>query len=116
MGAQTRTLAARREEGIFQCDHYAVYSNTTDIGVKGLSVKVVRTDLDCKLGGKWLTRLNTPIFIKLWDQVVLDGQYSLAGWTVKLDADSVFSPQRLRELVATPSHRTAQDSNGIFSD
>lgn len=104
------------KKGIFQCDHYAVYSNTTDIGVKGLSVKVVRTDLDCKLGGKWLTRLNTPIFIKLWDQVVLDGQYSLAGWTVKLDADSVFFPQRLRELVATPSHRTAQDSNGIFSD
>jgi hypothetical protein len=103
-------------KGIFQCDEYAVYSNTTDIGVSGVPVNVVSTDLHCSIGGQWQTRLNTPIFIKLWEQVVLDGQYKSAAWVVKLDADSVFFPERLRDLVASPSHKAAQEANGLFSD
>jgi hypothetical protein len=105
------------EKGIFACDRYAVYSNTSDInGLSGVRIQVVQTDLHCELGGKWHTRLNTPIFIKLWEQVVRDGQYKTTAWTVKLDPDSVFFPERLRDVIASPSHRAAQESNGLFAD
>jgi hypothetical protein len=103
-------------KGIFDCDIYDVYSNTTDIGVSGMQIKLVQADLDCPIGGEWKTRLNTPIFIKLWEQVVRDGRYKHTAWTVKLDADSVFFPQRLRDVVASPGHDAAQESNGLFAD
>jgi hypothetical protein len=106
----------KERKGIFDCDQHAVYSNTTNIDLMGAQVLLVPTDLACPTGGQWKTRLNTPIFIKLWQQVVRDGQYSLTAWTVKVDPDAVFLPQRLRDVVGSPSHHGAQEGNGIFAD
>jgi len=39
---------------------------------------------------------NTDVFIKVWQQVFDDKIYKAHDWTVKVDADTVFSPGRLR--------------------
>merc|ERR1719356_586265 len=50
----------KANKGIFNCDKYSVYSNTTDIDtLRGIQINLVQTDLHCPLGGKWKTRLNT---------------------------------------------------------
>uniref|UniRef100_A0A7S1RVA9 Hexosyltransferase n=1 Tax=Alexandrium catenella TaxID=2925 RepID=A0A7S1RVA9_ALECA len=43
--------------------------------------------------------LNTMIFQKAWEQIRWDGRYKRHDWTVKVDPDAVFFPQRLRDLV-----------------
>merc|ERR1719323_148873 len=50
-------------------------------------------------GGRWGTALNTDVFIRLWGAVSEVGRFSYHAWTVKLDADAVFLPQRLRTLL-----------------
>merc|ERR1711988_1891232 len=44
----------------------------------------------------------------------MGGQFRKAGWTVKVDADAVFLPWRLQELVRGDSYRDAQQGNGNF--
>merc|ERR1711920_130355 len=39
---------------------------------------------------------NTDVFAKVWDDVKGGGEYLKHSWTVKVDADAVFSPDRLR--------------------
>lgn len=104
------------KKGIFQCEKFSLYSNVTGGDLSGLPIKLVHFDLFCPEGGQWDTRLNTPVFIKLWDQVVHDGVYMSTAWTVKLDPDTVFFPARLRDVVKSPDHRAAQEDNGLFSD
>lgn len=53
--------------------------------------------------------------MKLWRQVWLDGKFRFAAWTVKVDADAVFFPQRLRDVVGNAAHAGAQEGNGMFS-
>merc|ERR1711972_1229851 len=77
---------------------------------------VVQTWLQAPLGGEWHTRMNTPIFMKLWRQVIHDGMFRRTDWTVKVDADAVFLPGRLRAILLTPAHRGANDGNGMFSN
>mmetsp|Transcript_59697 Transcript_59697/g.155289 ORF Transcript_59697/g.155289 Transcript_59697/m.155289 type:complete len:581 (+) Transcript_59697:64-1806(+) len=81
--------------GIFACDEAAVYSNMTLHLASGLQTGVVDSDLKCVLGGDAYTALNTWIFIAVWRKVVEDGRYLYHDWTVKVDADSVFFPDRL---------------------
>jgi len=64
--------------GIFACDASAIYNGT----------RVEK--------GNWQSVVNTDIFIKVWGQVKADGQYAMYDWTVKVDADAVFFPGRLR--------------------
>jgi len=100
-------------KSIFQCDHFAVYSDRImDVG--GLQTRVVETSLYAPIGGAWNTRLNTEIFIKLWKQVVADGVFRAASWSVKADPDAAFFPNRLKDIVATPEHDNAQHGAGMF--
>jgi len=104
------------EKSIFACNEWAVYSNATlELG-GSVSTRVVHTNLECPIGGKWHTRLNTPIFIKLWKQVFQDGQFRLAAWTAKVDPDAVFVASRLRGVVATTALAKAQEGRGMFFD
>jgi hypothetical protein len=87
--------------GLYDCDGYAVYSNETvelnpDSPVPVTS-RVVEGSLQCPVGGKFNTVLNSGIFARTWKQVMSDSQYLKFDWTVKVDADAVFLPQRLRE-------------------
>lgn len=42
------------------------------------------------------TLVNTAVFFKVWDQVKEDGRYLRYDWTIKVDADCAFVPDRLR--------------------
>lgn len=46
--------------------------------------------------GEWKSIKNTDVFAKVWDDVKSGGEYLEHSWTVKVDADAVFFPDRLR--------------------
>jgi len=81
---------------IFACEEYAVYSNEALQLAPGVLTGVVESNLTCKRGGEFKTALNTPIFLAVWRKLCDDGRYLLHDWTVKVDPDTVFFPQRLR--------------------
>merc|ERR1712151_281010 len=88
--------------GPFACDAHSTFSSkrlllgsenghdlyTEDIG-----------DLHCEFGGEWYLALNSEVFVRAWKQVFKDGLAWQAQWTVKVDPDCVFLPNRLRKLV-----------------
>jgi len=93
------TMQYNQGASIFGCDEYDVYTNKSFELVPGVLTRKVDSDLHCELGGKYQTALNNGIFMKVWSTVVGDRRYLNHDWTVKVDADSVFFPDRLRPLV-----------------
>mmetsp|Transcript_47717 Transcript_47717/g.94833 ORF Transcript_47717/g.94833 Transcript_47717/m.94833 type:complete len:503 (+) Transcript_47717:78-1586(+) len=85
--------------GIFSCDGYAVYSNQSLPVGNATTTRVVNSDLVCSSGGEFKTALNLNIFMTVWNKVIADGDYARYDWTVKVDPDSVFYPERLRLAV-----------------
>jgi len=84
--------------GIFGCDGYAVYSNQSLVLGNSTKTRVVDSNLSCSVGGEFKTALNLHIFMTLWNKIIADGDYAGYGWTVKVDPDSVFHPERLRSV------------------
>lgn len=87
---------------LFLCDDYAIFSETEIVLGKG-DVTVVAEGIGpmhVEYGGIFNTALNTPVFLKAWEKVFNDGKYQLYGWTVKVDPDCVFLPDRLRAQLA----------------
>lgn len=107
-------MQVMNRRSIFLCDSYDVYSDKVlDLGT--VQSRVVHgTDLKCHIGGVFNTLLNTPVFIKVWEQVMADGRFRQQDWTVKADCDAVFLPDRLRRMVEGPALQGAQDGRGIF--
>jgi hypothetical protein len=89
----------RRGASIFACDEYSVLSNQEILIADGLKTGIVKSDLKCKMGGEFKTCLNTPIFMKVWDKINADKRPQFHDWTVKVDPDAVFFPERLRALL-----------------
>merc|ERR1711933_467150 len=81
---------------IFSCDEHAVYSSKVLEVDVGLRTRAIDSDLRCREGGDSGTALNTGIFIALWKKVIGDGRFRFHDWTVKVDPDAVFFPERLR--------------------
>lgn len=108
----------KMKRSIFACEEAAVYSNKilniTNSTPNPATTRLVDTDLHCKIGGRYHTALNTPIFLKVWEQILADGRYKLYSWTVKADPDAVFFPWRLRETVATHVEENLKASKGVF--
>jgi len=46
--------------------------------------------------GNWQSVVNTDIFLHVWNQVQAKADYKNYAWTVKVDADAMFLPDRLR--------------------
>lgn len=95
---------------LFACDEYTVYSNQKMEIAPGVMTGIVQSDLKCRRGGEFKTALNTDIFLRVWDKVIADGRFQYHDWTVKVDPDAVFFPERLRNIVV--SHREYQ--GGVF--
>jgi hypothetical protein len=55
--------------------------------------------LDVERGGVFWTALNIPVFVRVWKLIFHDAMFWNYNWTVKVDPDTVFLPQRLRHLV-----------------
>jgi len=81
---------------IFACDRAAVYSNLSFDFAPGQKTSVVNSSLSCEKGGDSYTALNSWVFIEVWRRVISDGWFLEYEWTVKVDADAVFFPDRLR--------------------
>lgn len=86
--------------GIFGCDAYSVFSDKKTWLSPGPPIRIDSTELGISLQAEAGTKghnLNTRIFLKVWEQVKADGLYRQHDWIVKVDPDTVFFPQRLRD-------------------
>lgn len=90
----------QRHAGIFACNTWDVYSNQEFVlgkrRGKQANAKVLEGTFNVKLGGMYMTALNTQVFIQVWQAVFHDARFWAADWTAKLDVDTVFLPWRLR--------------------
>lgn len=71
-------LFKSKKVGLYACEDWAVY--------QGHRVST----------GSWQSVQNTEIFSKVWRQVKVEQTYKRREWTVKVDADAVFFPERLK--------------------
>lgn len=90
--------------GIFKCNAYTVLSSEPVELSPGPPVRILAQaipgTLHCDFGGDYHTALNSEIFFRVWQRVFADGCYLTYDWTVKMDADAVFLPERLRQDLA----------------
>jgi len=93
-------LQHRKRWSLFDCDEYQVVSNESMQLAPGLRTVAITSDLKCEKGGEFGTALNNDIFALVWKQVIDGGRYKYNDWTVKVDPDCAFFPQRLRVAVA----------------
>jgi hypothetical protein len=112
-----------RSLSLFACDRSAVYVSS-DARRRLLMSKtsqlrpvVIQCDDDCfpeftENGSH--RQLNTKDYALLWHQVVQEGEFRFAAWSVKVDLDCVFFPDRLRNLLSGPRHREPSSGNGMF--
>jgi len=85
------------------CDGFAVYSNVTIDKILGSNAvfggKAWTGPMEVESESWWGFAMNKPIFTHVWRQVFADGNYRLYDWTVKLDADAVLVPEKLRSIL-----------------
>jgi hypothetical protein len=107
-------MQRRHKSSIFGCEATAVYSSEKqDLG--GINTEDLGIDLHCPLGGVFNTVMNTPIFVEVWKRLIKDAVFRHYDWTVKVDPDAVFFPERLRHILGNPAQAaSAQDGNGTF--
>lgn len=86
----------QEKASIFICDEYALYSNKRFEVTPMLWTGVINSTMQCEMGGEFGTALNTGIFLALWARIILDGRFLYHDWSVKVDPDAFFSPDRLR--------------------
>jgi len=105
-------IAFQNNAGIFHCDSNTIYSSQELELAPGVVTHTVASDLHCDSGGEFGTALNLEIFLEVWRQVVTDGDFTRFEWTVKVDPDSVFFPDRLRAAIT--NHQPAEHELGVY--
>jgi hypothetical protein len=110
-GYEPKLLEKQSKAGvsIFACDEYSIYSNQV-FNVGDVVTSVVHHNITAVYGGEFMTALNTKIFAAVWDKVIQEGRFEYHSWTVKVDPDSVFLPERLRGILKHYSERP----NGVY--
>lgn len=107
----TRQYAQR--VSLFACDAHAVYSDVeVSLGDGLVTQKLVDVEGDFyfakrKITGSWV---NTGMFTQAWKAIGRAGQYLNYDWTVKVDADAVFFPQKLLNRI----HLLPVPLSGVF--
>jgi len=99
---------------IFGCETYRVYSDVeTWLSPKNVStVKVedVNGDFHFAKRKKTGTWINSNMFIGVWKAIQNESVWAQRDWTVKVDADAVFLPMRLRNYLG----KMEVTDNGIY--
>lgn len=104
-GYEPALLRAQQDRGvgIFACDEFAIFSNSTTLLDKKIpspvKISLLNFSLAVPYGGKWHTALNTGVFNGVWTTIVSIGNYRMHDWVVKADPDSVFFPERLVNML-----------------
>jgi len=102
-----------KKVSIFACDKYEVYGDVEVSLGGGFSTKKV-TDVKGdwhfakrKETGAWV---NTGMFIQVWKAIADSNAHAGMDWVVKVDADAVFVPDRLKDRIQWMPRTT----NGIM--
>mmetsp|Transcript_140444 Transcript_140444/g.447730 ORF Transcript_140444/g.447730 Transcript_140444/m.447730 type:complete len:350 (+) Transcript_140444:392-1441(+) len=92
-----------RKESLFACDAYSVFTDDTAAlqPVPSTSIGPLQSKM-----APWGSWYNTRVFLNAWEAVIKQGLYKTHAWTVKVDIDAVFFPDRLVQ------HLTAQGLQG----
>lgn len=117
------TLQYKQRSGIFACDDYAVVSNVSADKLfkdpemaRKIKVSVIHVNMRVKVQQMPPTAavpnppahlVNSPIFIKAWQKIAEDQEYSYHDWTVKLDVDAFVVPGRLQQVLGFHPVKTA---------
>jgi len=98
-----------KKVSLFSCDSYSVYSDASaEIGsdLQTIQVSDVENNFHVVKRKTQHTWVNTGLFKQVWKHMrdswgeVGHAGLNNADWVVKVDADAVFVPQRLRNLLA----------------
>jgi len=94
-----------RKASLFGCESYAVYSDAdADIGgdLKTIKVNDVENEFHVVKRKTRHTWVNTGLFKQVWKDMRVRWNDGLndADWVVKVDADAVFIPERLRKVLS----------------
>jgi len=107
---------------IFACDDHLIISNTS---IRELMANVPGSDvikeaimpgpLTTAYGGTWMTTLNTDLFLSAWTILWERGLHLTKDFTLKLDADTLFQPDRLPNMLAKYTEQERQETFYIES-
>merc|ERR1712127_992847 len=99
-------LSTLRVFGLFGCNQWAVYSNESltlspEDQKPVVETELINGSLSAEIGGNWGTALNTDVFLRFRDRVLIDPKAWMCEWIVKVDPDTMWFPVRLRALLRT---------------
>lgn len=105
------TVVRMLDRGLFQqgCNAFRLYSNTSflanvtdhpNCAPHNCWEQAIQGSMEAPRGGVYNTTLNAGFFIATFNHIFKTGIYRKYDWTVKLDADAVWLPERLRGLVS----------------
>lgn len=101
---------------IFGCETYRVYSDVetwlSPNKVSTIKVDDVNNDFHFQKRKKTGAWINSNTFIGVWKKIEEEGDWARRDWTVKVDVDAVFLPNRLRQYLGTKE----VTDNGIYLD
>jgi len=95
--------------GIFGCNNYSLFSERKMLIGPGPTGLVATIPID---GPMATSANNTWDFVRAWRKVIEHGVYRQHHWTVKVDPDSVFLPDRLR--LKLHQHRVSVETEKVF--
>jgi hypothetical protein len=93
----------KRKVSIFSCNYYDVFSDVlaqVGDGYPTIQVHDVENNFHSVKRKKVGTWVNTGIFKQVWKSIKGRSALQEVNWVVKVDADAVFVPQRLRNVLA----------------
>ncbi|CAK9027688.1 unnamed protein product [Durusdinium trenchii] len=105
-------LQYEKKAGIFACESFGLYSSQEVELFPGVVSRRVHSAMMCEIGGMFITALNLGIFLAFYRQVILEAEFLKSAWVIKVDPDTVWSPQRLRPILH--SQRWGLDGDGIY--
>jgi hypothetical protein len=116
LGSRLLCIAVRSPNGRVSEDTLLERQEELGVGVFGCDESIV---LPGRIAEKseWDSVRNIDVFIYIWQQVIEDGRFRKADWTVKSDPDAVFFPQRLKwhlEQLGAPAESAVYLKNTDF--